>query len=298
VTDELSRLLAAGSGLIRRRDHPELGGQLDWACRTGELLRVLPGVYAVPEVAAQFEGRVRAAARWRPDAVITGRSAARLTFWPTMAAPVVDLSQVERRRGLPGFSFSERRVPPELRIERGPLHLTCPALTALDLCVELGGDPLDVVLRGRRATLAGLHRALELSPDRSGNRRRRRLLLDSRDEPWSAAERLAHAILREAGITGWRSNHPVLVGGHRYYLDVAFPEARLVIEIDGREFHADAAAFEADRHRQNALVAAGWRVLRLTWRMLVDDPAGVVELVRRELDRRRLGRRSATGRPA
>ncbi|HEX2308075.1 MAG TPA: hypothetical protein VHI14_07145 [Jatrophihabitantaceae bacterium] len=34
--------------------------------------------------------------------------------------------------------------------------------------------------------------------------------------------------------------------------------------------------FESDRLRQNELVAAGWRVLRFTWRMLYDDPDRVL----------------------
>jgi very-short-patch-repair endonuclease len=104
------------------------------------------------------------------------------------------------------------------------------------------------------------------------------LVLDSRDEPWSAAERLLHRILREAGLSGWRANHPVTVNGHRYYLDVAFARARLAIEVDGR-CHALPAAFEADRWRQNELVLDGWRVLRFTWAMLVEAPELVLEAV-------------------
>ena len=41
---------------------------------------------------------------------------------------------------------------------------------------------------------------------------------------------------------------------------------RLIIEIDGREFHTDPEVFESDRSRQNLLVLDGWRVLRFTTR--------------------------------
>ena len=185
-----------------------------------------------------------------------------------------------KSRSQPGFRQSRWSVPPELVEECGRLRLTAPALTALDLCTEVGGEAIDQALRTRTATLAGMHHALELTPGRRGNQDRRALLLDSRDEPWSEAERLCHRLLRGAGLTGWRSNLPVLVGDARYYLDVAFPQLRLAIEIDGRLHQQDPELFESDRRRQNALVLDGWIVLRFTWRMLTDCPEAVIAAIR------------------
>ena len=50
-------------------------------------------------------------------------------------------------------------------------------------------------------------------------------------------------------------------------LDFAWPAQRLIVEIDGREWHTGRDAFQRDRRRQNALIDAGWRVIRFT----VDD---------------------------
>lgn len=133
-----------------------------------------------------------------------------------------------------------------------------------------GAEAIDEVLRRRAATLAGLRLALDLSANRRGNRRLRELLLDSRDEPWSAAERKFHRILRLLGYTGWRANYRVVLGARTCYLDVAFPAQRVAIEIDGRLFHSDPAIFGSDRHRQHQIVAAGWRVIRRTSTMLDD----------------------------
>ena len=44
------------------------------------------------------------------------------------------------------------------------------------------------------------------------------------------------------------------------------------MELDGRAVHGTTAAFERDRSRDRALMAAGWRVIRITWRQLNDDP--------------------------
>ena len=64
------------------------------------------------------------------------------------------------------------------------------------------------------------------------------------------------------------------------YADVVFRRLRLVIEVDGREFHSKAEVFESDRHRQNLLVLRGWRVLRITWAMIQDEPDRVIAMVR------------------
>lgn len=117
------------------------------------------------------------------------------------------------------------------------------------------------------------------TPNRFGNRDRRRLLLDSRDEPWSAAERLCHRLLRDAEVQAWTSNWLVHVRGSTYYLDVAFPRLKLVLEIDGRLHEDDPDIFESDRWRQNALVLEGWTVLRFTWRMLQEQPEKVLAAV-------------------
>jgi very-short-patch-repair endonuclease len=117
-----------------------------------------------------------------------------------------------------------------------------------------------------------MYEALRMTPHRTGNLERLRLLIDSRNEPWPAAERLSHRLLRAAGITGWQTNLPVEIDSELFHLDIAFTKQKLAIEIDGRLHETDEELFESDRWRQNALVAEGWRVLRFTWAMLQDCP--------------------------
>jgi very-short-patch-repair endonuclease len=66
-------------------------------------------------------------------------------------------------------------------------------------------------------------------------------------------------------------------------VDCAWPEARLIVELDGRTTHDTADAFEADRARDRRLEAAGWRVIRITWRQLRDTTAEVEADLRRLL---------------
>ena len=59
-------------------------------------------------------------------------------------------------------------------------------------------------------------------------------------------------------------------------VDCAWPDHRLIVELDSRAWHDGAHAFETDRARDRRLAAAGWRVVRITWRQLHDTPAEVV----------------------
>lgn len=66
-------------------------------------------------------------------------------------------------------------------------------------------------------------------------------------------------------------------------VDFAFPEHRLIIEADGRAWHAMSSAFDTDRMRDNLAQIAGWRVIRVTWRMLVERPQQVETLILRAI---------------
>lgn len=283
-TAQVAMLLREGGGLISRRQHPELTGSLDWLLRQGRLVAVLPGIYAVPELGDLPLTRMRAACLIHPDAVLTGAAAARASFWPGAPLTHVEVAVPSKLRSTEQVHFSRRRIPPDLTMSLPQLRCTVPALTAIDLATLDDANAVDVALRSRRASLDDMYEALRLTPRRPGNLARQRVLLDSRDEPWSEAERRGHRLLHRARITGWKANLPVVLGGARYYLDIAFPRQRLVVEIDGRLHELDRALFESDRWRQNALVRAGWRVLRFTWAMLVDHPERFVEEIRAALE--------------
>lgn len=135
----------------------------------------------------------------------------------------------------------------------------------------------------------------------------------------SHAERLLAKHLRAARLDGWKANHGVVISagqppeasgdpvgsdgsnphgeadrrglhwasgecsGSRFVLDFAWPAQRVAIEMDGRAHHSSDEAFERDRERQNQLHAAGWLLLRVTWRSLTADPPGTIAMIRRVL---------------
>jgi len=61
--------------------------------------------------------------------------------------------------------------------------------------------------------------------------------------------------------------------------DFHWPHRRLVVEVDGWEFHSERAQFEEDRRRNLVHRAAGFEVLRVSARQVERDPALVAAAV-------------------
>jgi very-short-patch-repair endonuclease len=68
-----------------------------------------------------------------------------------------------------------------------------------------------------------------------------------------------------------------------YQVDFVWREERLIVETDGWAAHGTRGSFERDRRRDAELVAAGWRVLRITWRQLEREPAWVARRIEQAL---------------
>ena len=90
------------------------------------------------------------------------------------------------------------------------------------------------------------------------------LLDESSPRAHSVLENRLHALLRRY-FSGWEANVPFddelgLIG----IVDVLFVAARLVIEVDGRAYHAD-NRFQSYWTRKYPLIRAGYTALRLTY---------------------------------
>ena len=106
-----------------------------------------------------------------------------------------------------------------------------------------------------------------------------RLLAAASDESAAESERMLVRLLRRAKVTGWTQNEPV-IPGEPWIGDFVFRQQRLVVEVDGWAWHHTPDRFQRDRSKQNALVTAGWTVLRFTWFDLADRPTAVLDLIR------------------
>jgi very-short-patch-repair endonuclease len=172
-------------------------------------------------------------------------------------------------------------LPEVDRVEVSGLWVSAVPLTVLEAAVALdtaGSHLLDRALQ-RRVAVADLYDAHYRNLGRRGSAKAAALLRAARDRAPSEAERRLVALLRDAGLTGWRCGYRV----GRYKLDLAFPAAQIAIEVDGWAWHSDVERFRHDRRRQNALVLAGWTVLRFTWHDLTSRPDAVLAQIRAAL---------------
>jgi very-short-patch-repair endonuclease len=101
--------------------------------------------------------------------------------------------------------------------------------------------------------------------------------LDGYDAGDSDLETKVLRWLVTAGLAPARQQFRVLLEGRTCKIDLAYPELKIAIELDGWDTHRTRSAFDDDRARANALVLAGWIVLRFTSRSTADE---VVEAVR------------------
>jgi very-short-patch-repair endonuclease len=124
-----------------------------------------------------------------------------------------------------------------------------------------------------------LDRLLERYPRHKGNRAIRAVLRRRRAGATltkSELEEMFITLIDSAGIPRPEINAIV----ESFEVDVLWRDVRLVVELDGRDAHGTAAAFESDRRRDRVLQVAGWRVVRITYRQMRDSPRAVVRDVR------------------
>jgi very-short-patch-repair endonuclease len=101
--------------------------------------------------------------------------------------------------------------------------------------------------------------------------------------PFSRGEQLlAKRLAQDTMLAGlFRFNIPVTTQNEsRYLVDLIWPEGKIIVEVDGYEFHSDRRAFSADRRRDYELMISGYLVLRLPQDEVVEDVDLAVEKIR------------------
>lgn len=270
---------ARGLGMSERTVRRRLAG--------GQWTILLPGVYLAAGHRRTDEVRLRAASLWGGEhALVSGPGAA---FWHgylvSLPRPVgLTVPARCRRRGPRGVRVRRRDIaPPDRATVRG-VPLTGPALTVLETAAVLpdGAAFLDRALQ-RHVGFPELHAAYCRSSGAHGMGRAGELLVSAGDRADSIAERRLAGLLRRAGMGEVVLGHPF----GDYTIDLAFPAAMIAIEVDSWAWHSDVERFRTDRRKGNALVAAGWTLLRFTWQDIVDRPEATVAQIRAALQRAR-----------
>jgi very-short-patch-repair endonuclease len=256
--------------------------------RTGRLLRIHRGVYAVGHRALRPAGYWMAAVlACGADAVLSHRSAAAL--WDLRGDPPahVDVTVPSRHGRLPGRGIRihrTRRLAPTEVTERNGIPVTTVARTILDLADQL---PVQDVKRAIDEAeyrglfdLTALRAVIRDNPGRRGGRRLLALAAEPLALTRSEKETLFLGLCRRHGLPLPRA--AVQIEG--FEADFHWPEQRLIVEIDGIAAHRTRRAMERDRTRDRRLLLAGHRTVRLTPEALRAEPASIADDLRRLME--------------
>jgi very-short-patch-repair endonuclease len=267
------------AGLSRQTLH-------EWA-RSGRVERVQPRVYRLAGAPETWEQRLLSAVL-STGGVGSHRAAA--AMWGLWDGDTIEVTVEGHGRRLANgkihrtADLAERHVTKRRRVP-----VTNPMRTLVDLGAVLKdkddrqvADALERALIARVCSVPALEHVLDdvARKGRAGAGVLRRVLDEralGRARPEGLLEARMARILREHGLPCPHFQFRVRHRGRLIArVDFAYPDIRLVIEVDGFEVHGTPAALQRDLERQNRLMAAGWTVLRFTWLDVVRRPEWVV----------------------
>jgi very-short-patch-repair endonuclease len=290
----IAELAGRQHGVVTRKQLFDLGlscDAVDNRVKAGRLHSLYRGVYLLGHVAAPPYAREMAAVLTSgPGAVISHCSAAyvrRLLPYPAHLR-VIDVTVSGRNPGSrPGICLHRRMAPLDPRdvgLVAG-IPVTNPARTLLDLGGSIAAGDLEralAVAYARRLVSRGVLMATLARAGRTGGVAAFRRLLDDEAGPAltrsEAEARLLH-LIRLAQLPHPAAN--ARVGRHE--VDLLWRAQRLVVEVDGFQFHSSRVAFERDRARDAVLQTQGFRVMRVTSRQIVDEPQATLARIAQAL---------------
>jgi very-short-patch-repair endonuclease len=277
----VARLAEAQHGVVARRQLAAAGltpEAIDHRLRSGRLHCLYRGVYAVGHRVLSREARWMAAVLAAgPNAVLSHRSAGAL--WGLRRwQGAVDVTVPSSRHRRPGISWHVTRLPTDEVTSLTAIPVTTVPRTLLDLAGVL--DHRGVERAINEAEVQGYTDPLSLPaliaryPRRRGTTTIRAILVAGgigTTRTKSDLEECFLSFVRTRGLPQPELNAPIHLGDRFVEVDCLWRRQRLIVELDGRDTHDTAAAFEADRARDRALTAEGWRIVRVTWRHLHED---------------------------
>ena len=251
-------------------------------CATGEWVRVHRRVYRSTAFPRSREQDLLAAVLCAgPGAAVSHYTAAMMWGVDHFTASVIEVSVAEHRNiAIEGVQLHRiADLLPSDITTIGPIPVTTRLRTLVDLGAVsrpfLVSRALEQWLRERHVTIPQVRTTL----DRVARKGRAgagvlREVLDTRALRLDASDSVPEVVLAEAlqmfGAPPPVYHYLVTVGHETFEIDFAYPEAMLLIEVDGYGPHTTPEAFEEDRRRQNLLVDRGYMVRRYTRNRVVN----------------------------
>jgi very-short-patch-repair endonuclease len=218
-----------------------------------------------------------------PGALLSHWSAAELwEFLPRVRA-FIDVVSATRNRKRKGIICHEGTNLDPDRTKRQGIPVTSPSRTLLDLAAVATpkqlAEAIEAAERSRWLNATEMRKLIARNPRRPGMKALKAALAAYDPIMRRTRSILERDFLRECkrlGIPKPISNEFV----EGFEVDMYWPDAKLILELDSWEFHKTRAAFERDRRRDAWLERHGYRVLRVTYDWLASEPAEVAQTVK------------------
>jgi predicted transcriptional regulator of viral defense system len=249
----------------------------------GRLHRMHLGIYAVGHRILTPRGRWMAAAlACGPGAVLSHRSAGALLGIRRSASSKIDVTAPRRRR-IAGIETHEAQLASAETITVDGVPTTTVARTLLDLAAVLDRQSLEKAINEAEVLRLIDLKAVNATLERAGRRRGTAALRETlanldplQAQTRNELERRFLSLCRGAELPLPEVNAWLTVEGESLQPDFLWREHRLIVETDGFTTHSTRRAFERDRRRDLALLRAGYRTVRVTWRQVTSAPDEVI----------------------
>lgn len=278
-------LITRPQALSRGLSSPAIGRRLS----TGQFQRIHQGVYRLRGTPSSFGQQVMAA-----TLAIRGSAASHGTAATLLGLPHghqrVEVSVARGHTLLPDVRIHRAATLGRIDVGIvGGIRTTSVSRTVIDLAGVLDASALagltDHVLAKRLVKLPYLLGRLEALGTRGHERAGElRELLRARQGCSrfvdSEAQRSLARLIDRYGLPRPQVEYAIrLPNGKWKFVDAAWPCHRLILEVQGYEYHSGLDAWTADQARNNQFVALGWRVLFVTPTQIETDPAGVAAMI-------------------
>jgi very-short-patch-repair endonuclease len=277
----IGQIAAAQKSLITRDQLLVVGAardMIDRALARGRLHGVHRGVYSLVPFPARppLASELAAVLACGDSALLSHHSAAavwglRPSFDGGVEVTVIGKDTGRRRPGIRVHRV-EALDPRDMRRYQG-IPITSPARALLEIAPDLTDRALeralDEALIRRLVTHAAIGAVLAAYPNRRGVARLRALADPGRPttETRSDGEEALLAAIRRVGLPAPEVNAPV----GSFTADFLWRHQKVIVELDGYDYHRGRAAFERDHQRDGEHQRMGYLVIRITGRQLARE---------------------------
>jgi very-short-patch-repair endonuclease len=281
LDERIAALAGTQYGVLTRRQLMALGAsgqQIDHRRKTGRLVPLHRGVYALGHKVLRTEGHWLAAVLACGERAMLSHTAA-AALWEIRPRPAgrIHVTTTRGGRKAPKGVVLHTTTAPKRTTHRG-IPVTTPMRTLTDLATIVKPAALARAVEAAETRHLVDIRELERRPGLPA--------LQAQFEPTTTKsdfEAEFVALCDRYHIQRPLTNHIVI----NDEVDAYFPDHHLIIECDSLEFHLTRRAFQEDRRRDADHLANGYRTLRFTYRQITDRSEWVAGIVKAALSRPR-----------